>query len=252
MTTIYDRAEIYDLAHTDKKEQVLRDFYSGLFKDKHIKDILDVSIGSGNLSLSLLDIGYNLSGSDLSEIMLDRCKQKAKKRQVDLDLRQADFRKVSSVFDKQFDLVMSTGNSIPYVKGDDVYTTLCQMDKLVKAFGYIYIDLRNWDKIVKEKQRFYLYNPFFHNETRVNVIQVWDHHEDKSITFNILYTFEKDNKIYQKEIFEEHYHPLFRNDLIKMIKNLNYEIIDMAMFPKLRDMPVDQVDWYFILAKKNM
>lgn len=250
MTTIYDKAEIYDLTHTDKKNDILKEHYKGLLDPYQIHSILDVSIGSGNLSLCLSEIGYKLSGSDLSETMLNRCKTKALDKGLDIALKVSDFRKVSSVFREKFDLVMSTGNSIPYVKGKDVMETLRQMDQLVKDDGYIYIDLRNWDKIVQEKQRFYLYNPFFCGDTRVNVCQVWDHHPDQSVTFNILYTFEQDKVIVQKEIFEEVYHPLMREELMEMLGALNYDILDMAMFPKLKDIPVEETDWYFILAKK--
>lgn len=36
----------------------------------------------------------------------------------------------------------------------DVLKTLEQMDALVKDGGYLYFDLRNWEKIVREKERF--------------------------------------------------------------------------------------------------
>ncbi len=251
MGSIYDKAAIYDLAHSKKKEEVLRTFYKNLFQDKDIMNVLDVSIGSGNLTLSLIENGLNVSGSDLSSEMLENCRIKAQNKGLEVELKQSDFRLVSNVFDKEYDLVMSTGNSLPYVKVDDVLITLKEMDKLIRPSGYMYIDLRNWDKIVKEKQRFYLYNPFFDNNTRVNVTQVWDHNLDGTITFNILYTFEENNKIFQKEVFEECYNPLIRNDLINMIKSLNYEILETAMFPKLRNMPIEETDWYFIFARKQ-
>ena len=74
--------------------------------------------------------------------------------------------------------------------------------------AYLYFDLRNWDRIVRQKQRFYCYDPaFLPNGDRVNLMQVWDHLPDGSITFNLLYTFERANKIFQKEHFEEHYYP---------------------------------------------
>ena len=45
---------------------------------------------------------------------------------------------------------------------------LAGMDALVREGGWLYFDLRNWDRILRERKRFYLYNPFFDGETRVN------------------------------------------------------------------------------------
>lgn len=251
MGTIYERADIYDLAHTEQKDKILTSFYKDILSNKDIHHILDVSIGSGNLTLPLVTLGYEVSGSDLSQDMLKRCEEKANQKGLCVDLKVSDFRTVNEAFHKKFDLVMSTGNSLPYVEEDDVWLTLKAMDQLVNENGYLYIDVRNWDKIVAEKQRFYLYNPFFVGDTRVNITQVWDHHEDESVTFNILYTFEENHKIYQKEIFQEYYHPLYRDNLCHMIRKLGYEIVELDMFPKLKAMPIEATDWYFILARKS-
>ena len=131
--------------------------------------------------------------------------------------------------------------------------TLEQMDKHVKDGGYIYFDSRNWDKILKEHQRFYLYNPLFDNENRVNVVQVWDYNDDGSITFNILYTFEKDNRIFQKEIFEERYNPVSKDLLINKLEAMGYKEIEVLCFPANFPMAeFENVEWYTVIARKKM
>ena len=171
-----------------------------------------MSIGTGSLTLPLGQLGVSLYGSDLSGSMLARCRKKADERGIAIDLRQSDFRDLTSHFDRSFDCVMSTGNSLAYVTNNEITGVLEQMDALVEPGGCLYFDLRNWDRIVGQKKRFYCYNPaFLPNGDRVNLMQVWDHLSDGSIVFNLVYTFERDNKIFQKERFEEHYHPCRRN-----------------------------------------
>jgi|LGVF01.1.fsa_nt_gb hypothetical protein len=85
---------------------------------------------------------------------------------------------------------MSTGNSLAHVTNEDVKTTLNEMGTLVKKGGYIYIDTRNWDRILRTKQRYYFYQPIFKNDERINVMQVWDYNSNDTITFNLLYAFE--------------------------------------------------------------
>lgn len=96
------------------------------------------------------------------------------------------------------------------------------MDLHVKSGGYLCFDSRNWEKIQREKQRFYFYNPMFKDGNRINLIQVWDHNIDGSITFNLIYTFEKDDHIFQKEIFEDHYNPFPMDLAIRKMEEMGY------------------------------
>ena len=98
--------------------------------------------------------------------MLERCRKKAERRGWSVDLRQSDFRDLSCWSGMTFGCVASTGNSLPYVENDEVLDVLGRMDRLVEPGGYLYFDTRNWDQILRDRQRFYLYNPFFDGETR--------------------------------------------------------------------------------------
>lgn len=141
---------------------------------------------------------------------------------------------------------------MPHVQNADVLKALEEMDSLVKANGYLYLDMRNWEKILHERNRFFLYNPVFVGEDRVNLVQVWDYNADNSMTFNLLYTFEKDNHIFQKETFEETYYPIKREMIIDKLKSLGYTEINIACFPACFSMPeFKKVDWYCIMAKKQ-
>lgn len=252
MASVYDRADIYDLLEDESRYETYKKHWEIVLQDKSVKTFLDVSIGSGNVTLPLAELGVRLYGSDLSETMLARCRQKAQKKNVDIEVKCCDFRSVSEQFSERFDCVASTGNSLPYVSNEDVLATLGQMDRLVKPGGYLYFDVRNWDKILRERNRFYLYNPFFDGDTRVNLIQVWDYHEDDSMTFHLLYTFEKDNMIFQKEKFEEHYIPVKRELLLHKLRELRYEDIKIMNFPAcVQKEDVDEADWYCLIARKG-
>lgn len=251
MASVYDRADIYDLLENESRGEVYRKHWEKIFEGRKIGTLLDVSIGSGNVTLPLAKLGIRLSGSDLSETMLDKCRQKAKDRGLDAELKRCDFRRVADAFTEKFDCVASTGNSLPYVSNEEVLKTLEQMDRLVKPGGYLYFDVRNWDKILRERNRFYLYNPFFDGDTRINLIQVWDYHEDDTMTFNLLYTFERENRIFQKEKFEEHYIPIRRELLLGKVREMGYEEIRIMNFPAIfENVSVDETDWYCVIARK--
>ena len=203
------------------------------------------------MTLPLQELGITVYGSDLSEAMLSRCTAKADAKHNPVELRCSDFRDLSCWKGQLFDCVASTGNALGHVSNDDVVRTLRQMDSLVRPGGYFCFDSRNWEKIQRERQRFYLYNPFFRDETRINLVQVWDHNPDGTITFNLLYTFELDNRIVQKEIFEEHYHPFRLEMVLRTLSEMGYAGVDLRPFPcSITETDFDKIEWYRIIAQK--
>ena len=173
MASVYDRTDIYDLFDSPKKDAQTLSHWQAVFDGRPIRSALDVSIGTGSLTLPLGQLGVSLYGSDLSDSMLARCRKKADERGIAIDLRQSDFRDLTSHFDRSFDCVMSTGNSLAYVTNNEITGVLEQMDALVEPGGCLYFDLRNWDRIVGQKKRFYCYNPaFLPNGDRVTLMQV--------------------------------------------------------------------------------
>lgn len=250
MASLYDRADIYDLLENEQRYNITKEHWAGMLAGREVHTLLDVSIGSGNLTLPLLDMGIGLYGSDLSEAMLARCRKKANARGKEIDLRVSDFRELTKNFTRQFDCVASTGNSLAYVKNEEVLGVLEQMDALVAPGGYLYFDLRNWDLIVKTKQRFYLYNPSFVGDTRVNLVQAWDYCPDGSMDFNLLYTFEQNNRIVQKEIFCEHYYPVPQKLLVDKLNAMGYRDLAIERLPVQFGKFTEDTDWYCVMARK--
>lgn len=202
--------------------------------------------------MPLAEMGVQLYGSDLSRKMLEKCREKAEKRGLFIDLRVSDFRRLNDSFDMTFDCVASTGNSLPYVTNGEVLEVPEEMDRRVKPGGYLYFDLWNWDKITKTRQRFYLNNPTFFDDVRMNLVQVWDHHSDGSITFNLLYTLERENRIFHKEIFEEHYFPIERRLMLDELERLEYGDVEIMCHPSfLETIRPEDADWYCVLARKQ-
>ena len=254
MPSLYDRADIYDLIESESRYNGFKTHWENILRGRAIKSVLDVSIGSGSATLQLAELGVHLSGSDLSEEMLAKCKSKALARNFSVELKCCDFRTVSDHFDGPFDCVASTGNSLPYVSNEDVLKTLEQMDSLVRPGGYIYFEVRNWDKILKDRNRFFPYAPFFDGDTRINLTQMWDYNDDGSITFNILYLFEKDGKFFQMEVFEEHYNPIRKDLMLDKIRKMGYQDIQTMIYPyqpKYANVPIENVPWYCVIARKQ-
>ena len=250
MGKLYERADLYDLLDSEPRFRMFERNWEAMLDGKDVRTLLDVSIGSGSATLPAARLGIKICGSDLSEAMLARCRKKAEAMGVAAELKQADFRDLSCWEGRLFDCVASTGNALPYVSNDDVLCALRRMDTLVRPGGYLCFDVRNWDKILRERQRFYLYNPIFDGDTRVNMIQFWDYNSDGSMTFNICYTFERENRIVGKEIFEERYNPVPQTLLLGRLRQMGYESIEVRGYPHRDGENIEEVEWYSVIARK--
>lgn len=131
MASVYDRADIYDLLENESRGEVYRKHWEKIFEGRKIGTLLDVSIGSGNVTLPLAKLGIRLSGSDLSGTMLDSCRKKAAARGLDVELKRCDFREVADAFTEKFDCVASTGN----FRIEDALT-LSQVEELMQQGAY--------------------------------------------------------------------------------------------------------------------
>lgn len=120
MSTLYERADIYDLIENEKRTEIIRNDWKEFLADRPINTLLDVSIGTGCMTLPLQELGIEIYGSDLSEEMLLRCRNKAMAKQKPARLECCDFRDLSCWKDKTFDCVASTGNALGYVSKEDL------------------------------------------------------------------------------------------------------------------------------------
>ena len=83
-------------------------------------------------------------------------------------------------------------------------------------------------------------------------MQVWDHNPDGTITFNLLYTFERENRIVQKEIFEERYTPFPLEIARRKLREMGYGEPEVKPVPGFAsETDFENMDWYRIIAQKQ-
>lgn len=109
-----DFARFYDCLTENIDYDFLADYYSGLLKkyggEGNRTELLDLACGSGNLSIPLMDLGYNVTGCDLSEDMLVMAKQKTSEIMwLNLDM-------TGLPFSEEFDFAVCALDSINHLE----------------------------------------------------------------------------------------------------------------------------------------
>ena len=102
--------------------------------DKSAK-ILDIGCGTGRHSIELSKRGYNVTGIDLSDSLLNRAREKAEKLGLKIDFLKYDARNLP--FDNEYDLViMLCEGAFPLMETDEMnYEILKNATKSLKEHG---------------------------------------------------------------------------------------------------------------------
>jgi SAM-dependent methyltransferase len=83
------------------------------------RKIIDIGCGTGRHSIELAKRGYNLTGIDLSESLLERAKEKAKEENLQIDFRKQDARNLQ--FRDEFGLaIMLCEGAFPLMETDEM------------------------------------------------------------------------------------------------------------------------------------
>lgn len=142
-------ASVYDRLMQDVPYSEWIKYLNRLF-DKHgitPKVILDIGCGTGNVTLPLAEMGYNLTGLDMSPEMLAVAESKAREKNLGIKWVQQDMT-MMDLGGLHYDLVISMTDSLNYLEGSE---SMKQVFSLVKQVlnpgGWFIFDLNSHYKI---------------------------------------------------------------------------------------------------------
>lgn len=111
-------AQIYNLRWANFAQNAaprLRSFYESTPLGEQNRDLLDVCCGTGQLALHFLDNGYQVTGLDLSDAMLDYARQNVAPYLLTGQARFVQGNASSFEFDERFGLVLSTFDALNHL-----------------------------------------------------------------------------------------------------------------------------------------
>ena len=73
---LYDTSALFNQNMSTEQQQRFLEFYEHVFGNYGINTIHDCSIGAGGTTIPLAKLGYRISGSDLSENLVAKAKDK--------------------------------------------------------------------------------------------------------------------------------------------------------------------------------
>jgi SAM-dependent methyltransferase len=150
-TCIQSTLESIGLDQRMKRERAV---FESLIKTYGFKRALDAGCGSGFHSILLASLGLEVTGIDASNKMIHLAKSNARRYKISANFTKADFATFPHYVPGQFDSIFCLGNSLAHLlTNDELDTTVGNFRQVLKPGGFLIIQLLNYAKILKEKQR---------------------------------------------------------------------------------------------------
>ena len=144
-------ASIYDRLMQDVPYAGWVRYLGRLFAKHNItpEGILDIGCGTGNVTIPLAEMGYNLTGLDMSPEMLAVAEEKARSKGLAVNWLCQDMRAMD-LADLRFGLVISMTDSLNYISSaDELQNVFKQVHTLLQDNGWFIFDLNSAYKITE-------------------------------------------------------------------------------------------------------
>ncbi|SFS47984.1 bifunctional 2-polyprenyl-6-hydroxyphenol methylase/3-demethylubiquinol 3-O-methyltransferase UbiG [Paenibacillus sp. BC26] len=233
----YDNlAEAYHLIFVDWNQAIARQG-EVLSKIIHAKladpdqagySLLDCSCGIGTQAIGLANHGFQVSGTDLSSVSIERATKEAAAFGVEINFGVADFRSLAQEVSGTFDVVISADNAVPHLLTDeDLYLALSNMYAKVKNDGVLLITIRDYDELAKEKPR--ATEPRVFDQGKRIVFQVWDWADDGTTYRTNQFILQEINGNWITKHNKTTYRAILREELTAMLMKAGFSEIEWLM-----------------------
>jgi len=190
------------------------------FIDDKIKPVADVGCGTGVDSISLSQLGLDVTSFDPSPEMISTARTNSEKQNSKIGFFNFSADDIPKTFYNNFDLVVSLGNTLANIPFGKIDKSVTKLFKLLKKDGSVLIQILNFEKILREKERIV-------NITKKDgeyFLRFYDF-SNKDLTFNIL-KFNADQTT-QKELISTKIFPYKSKELKKIFKTVGFKKIKL-------------------------
>lgn len=206
--------------------------------------ICDCACGNGIQAIALKRQGFDVMATDISDEMIRLTVKNAKEKNIDFPIKRMSWKELSISNSDKFDVVFCWGNSISNsLSKQEMIDNLKAIYKTIRVNGKLFIDTRNWDKLVKTKQRYYTYDIKEYNGKKYLPFYIMNiGNFDEQSNLEMLFLEIRDNLKTECIGFKLDFMPFTHNDFKQRLKEVGFEI--------LKDNYKDDEDFYYLVLEK--
>jgi SAM-dependent methyltransferase len=139
-----------------ERQANLLDQVIGEYFGKDVRSILDAACGIGTQAIGLAQKGYQVTASDISEVEIEKARQEASQRNLDIGFCVADMRDLQQTFQTRFNLVIACDNAIPHLlTEDEIRQAFREFYEVTSESGGCIISVRDYDAVERDGRKLY-------------------------------------------------------------------------------------------------
>lgn len=207
-----------------------------LFKKKKVQSVLDLGVWSGEYSIGLTKkSGLNIVGLDHNSMMISIAEAKRKKLPEGVGKRLrfllSDFSNIGQDVGEKFDAVISMGNAFPYIP-ESADNLLNGIKNVLREKGGIFvIQLLNFEKILKQKNRlisFIIQDCTIHTGNQHLFMEFFDKGKDNTLLHHlVLFDYDGTSWIY-KGLTTVTVNLLLKKEMEKLLRKHGFKNISFS------------------------
>lgn len=236
---MYDKwGNNYDSYITEEKKFHAESvYYDSVFKKYKVESVLDCGCGTGRHTTYFAEMGYDTTGLDLSEGMLEQARERARCKGLRIEFIPGSFQELSSIFNRKFDAIVCAGLAISHLVDEkELVKGLENIYKILNPGGIVLFENRRLGEILKGKKDLHfgplqVYDKEGNQILNFRVLKDNKDNDDHTVTYNVLSFFEKENKMWE---YETRSFPLWKSITPKL-----EELLPQTGFKKVEVSEVD-------------
>ena len=176
--------------------------------------VLDCACGIGTQALGLARAGYDVEGTDLSKLEIERASREAVKRKLNIQFRVDDMRLLATCEAHRYGAIVAFDNAIPHLDSDeDVAQAFAAMRKSLRPGGQIFISLRDYGALMVQRPSVMPPAMFMDDGLRRIVHQIWDWHDDRRYSVHLHITRQISDLNWQSKHFVGRYRAITPHEI---------------------------------------
>lgn len=253
METFKDYAYYYNLFYGDKdyrKEAEQVDCMIKHYTKKEVKTILNMGCGTGKHDFELCDLGYKMTGIDLSDEMIEIAKENSKKSKCKPNFQVADVRTYET--EKKFDTVISLFHVMSYQnENEDIVQAIETAGKALELGGLFIFDVWYGPGVLTERPEIRIKQVEDEKNTVIRYAKPVMHAEKNLVDVNYdVIIIDKKTAVASK-IFETHHmRYFFAPEIRYILEKAGFSLLDCLDCNTMKK--TDYNSWTaFFIAIKN-
>lgn len=232
--SFYDAlAEHYHLVFEDweraieRQAAILGPLLSGCIPRSPLR-VLDCACGIGTQTIGLARMGHRVVASDISKAAVDRARNEAKQRSLDVTFYVSDMSSLKEVYEGEFDLAVALDNALPHLSQKKLVDAAAAIASKLRPGGYFLASIRDYDMHWLQKPRALEPALYCAEPHRRIIHQVWDWTDDEHYALHLYITVQNE-KGWDTHHFVSQYRCLLRNTLSTALTDAGFADIQWLM-----------------------